>query len=93
MKILLLCCVVMGCAGGVWADGFFTKSEMNYGYRSEKSEAEKSEFKYNPYQNRFSYEPKSSEIRYNAYENTFEYAPKNSVPVYNPYENKFEFPK
>lgn len=49
------------------------------------------ELKYNPYQNKWSYERPESEIIYNPYEKKFEYG--QDFPKYNPYNNKFEVQK
>lgn len=52
---------------------------------------DRDELKWNPYDDRHSYESKESSLRYNPYEDRHEYAEEGESLKYNPYEDSWEY--
>ena len=48
------------------------------------------ELKYDPYDNRWSYERPEAQLKYNPYENEWQYKEKSETFKYNPYEDEWE---
>ena len=59
-------------------------------YQKKQSNQDNRQMKYNPYQNKWTYEEKDSRLKYNPYQNEWKFKKSGEKFRYNPYENKWE---
>ena len=62
----------------------------SWGNCTRDKDQKQQELKYDPYDNRWSYERPEATLKYNPYENEWQYKEKNEMFKYNPYEDKWE---
>ena len=55
-----------------------------------ESDQNNRQMKYNPYQNKWTYEEKDSRLEYNPYQNEWKFKKPGEKLRYNPFENKWE---
>jgi len=59
-------------------------------YQKKQSDQDNRQMKYNPYQNKWTYEEKDSRLKYNPYQNEWKFKKPGEKLRYNPFENKWE---
>ena len=82
--IIFLAFIVVCWGGNGWYSGNHDR------HRYQKQQDEREALKYDPYDNRWSYERPEAQLKYNPYENEWQYKEKNETFKYNPYEDEWE---
>ena len=80
--IVFLAFIVVCWGGNGWED--YAR------YKHQKQQDEREALKYDPYDDRWSYERPEATLKYNPYENEWQYKEKNETFKYNPYEDEWE---